>query len=372
MKPWKTYTLLLFALLVLILVGKLNANYMSVYRLRITYVAEGQGVVGEEIYSKTFLLAPNIQGWQHLINYTLYINGKNIKAYVKQDSQGNKYVYPGKNSNLNGHINITLIEYVEVIPPPQREPRLPPEDCSSTSLRQDRYLYLGGFWSHPYGRVTIADLKKLSDLLGGERLQYVYRVVAWVLTNTKYKLGLRGGISYPTEFYSEKEGACGDIHAFITTMLRIKGIPSYLYYAYIYRENASIKLIGQKARYETRNALPHMFSTALLCGKTFPIDLTYPTARDPYSAVRNAGVNTGDRVIILAKIIDADPNDYLLVYAPSNTSNVEVRVYIDRSVTYKSAQGSATLLSIIALLVIAILALISLLKPSSTIGADHM
>ncbi|GEM_PF-1491090 len=369
----KTSTLLLAAIAVLAAASQpLGAGYVSVYRIKTTYIAEGKGVIGEEIYSKTFLLAPAIQGWQRPINYSLYINGERAEASVKRDSQGNRYLYPGKPLRFSGRVNITLVEYVEVIPPPQREVRLPPDKCEASTWQQERYLYLGGFWGHPYGETTLDDLRKLAETLGGRGLQYIYRVTAWVLTNTRYRLGVRGGVSYPTEFYVEKTGACGDIHAFITAMLRIKGIPSYLYYAYIYRENASMKLLGQKASYATRNAMPHIFSMAVLCGKSFPIDLTYPTARDPYSAVREAGVNTGDRVIVLARIIDADPNDYLLVYAPSNTSRVSLTVDVEKIVAYRAGHSASALLAILSLLLIAALALLSLLKPSTTVGADYV
>ena len=360
----------LLAATMLLAAQLLTAGYQSIYRIQITYVAEGRGSIGEDIFSKTFFLAPTIDGWQKLVNYTLTVNGAPLHAKVKRDSQGNMYLYPGTPVPLNGKVNITLVEYVLVTPPPQRVRREPPlEPCRPTG-RPDM-LSLEGFWSRRYDGATIKDLRGLASLLGGEGVEYVYRLIAWVISNTHYKLGVRGGVKTPTEFYVERVGACGDIHSFIVAMLRIKGIPSYLYYAFIYRENAYTRIGGHKASFELRNALPHMFAMARLCGKDFPIDVTYPAAQSPRSAVLDAGVNRGDNVIVFLRIIDADPNDYLLVYAPSNESTVNVYVKVSKYTAYERGEQSIVLPLLASILVVA-LAAYSLLKSTATVGADDV
>ncbi len=349
----------------------LSAGYITVYRLKITYLAEGTGKIGEEIFSKTFPIAPDIEGWQRTVNYTLYLNGRTIHVFVKRDSQGNRYAYAGHDIAINGKANITLVEYVEVIPPPLRERKIPPESPCAREETYKQMLYLEGFWGHPFNGVSLSDLKQLSESLDGtSKITYIYRVIEWVLSNTEYRLGVNGGVMYPTEFYVEKHGACGDIHSFIVTMLRIKRIPSYVYYALIYRRGASAEMSSRKASFKTVNALPHIFATVRLCGRDFPVDLTYPAARDPLSAIRNAGINTGDNVVVLYRILDANPNDYLLVYAPSNNSRVNVEIEITKNSYFTS--NRPPLLAIAALALLAALAVISLLKSTSTVGTYNV
>lgn len=368
----KFYFTILLILTICIIQGleAVFASYEVVYELKTTYIAVGEGVIDETIFSKTFILAPTINGWQRLLNYTLLVNGKTANIIVKTDDQKNKYITLDKNIKFDGKINLTLIQYIKVETGHNRKKYLPPSNDTIQPPQDPRLLSTKGFWNCNYNNIGIKDLKNLATLLSENtytRIDYVYRVIDWVNKNTKYTLGLReGGIVCPAEFYSLKEGACGDIHAFLTTMLRVKDIPSYLYYSLIYYGGKNITYQGSDASFHAYNALPHIFSMAVLDGAEFPIDITFSSSPSgqPIDNIVYAGANSRENIIVLYKVIDANPNDYLMVYFPSNNSKVSL--YISLTKTVKLEKRPETGHAILVVLSLVLLALLILFKPPST------
>ena len=365
--------LLYIAIMWLSLTALSMSESYEVYRVETTYVASGSGEISEELLSKTFLLAPSIEGWQELINFTLYVDGRREKAYVKEDTQGNSYVALKQGIKFSGRTNLTLVQYVRVFNGYSRRQYTPSQGLKE-GPGDRRYISLKGFWNCSYGGATLADLEKLSEKLGrGESIDYIYRVVDWASKNTKYVLGIKGGgVMCPAEFYVKREGACGDIHVFLAAMLRMRKIPSYVYYSYIYVGGHNLTLAGDDVRVEMLNVLPHMFLMVGDSGKWFPVDLTYHSSMGGGIGdfISGAGANTKSNVIVLYRVVDENPNDYLMVYFPSNNSKIDLRIKVEK-VGY-SRPRVADNWFFIALIAAAVLLAIILFESSPTEGADYV
>lgn len=360
---------LILAICILQSLGGISASHGVVYELKTTYIAVGRGVIGEAIFSKTFILAPTIDGWQKLLNYTLLVDGKPFNVSVRVDGQGNRYVSVDGGIKFDGKINLTLVQYISVETGKNRRKYLPPSSYAGQPPSDPKLLSIRGFWNCSYNNIDIKDLENLANLLGENahtRIDYIYRVIDWIDKNTEYTLGMRGGIMCPAEFYSIKKGACGDIHAFLTTMLRIRGIPSYLYYSLIYFQGKNITYRGDGASFYAQNALPHIFSMARLDGVEFPIDITFSSKHSdqPAENIASAGVNSRENIIVLYKIVDANPNDYLMVYFPSNDSKVSLHISLTKNARLgKMPEAGNTILVPLSLV---LLTLLILFKAPST------
>lgn len=351
-----------YALLVT-LIGALASSQpiLSVKYLLVTSLyVEGQGVVDREVFSRVFLIAPPIPGWQNLSSATLYVDSRKTGFALERDPQGNIYAYPG-DLEYSGSINITLVQEVEVASPPFRRIADLPEvvDVAAPSLSE---MATSQFWGCNSSSKKFADVVSLAKSLGSSSASgrdFILNAADWVRRNVKYTSDTRGGVKCPAETLSTLEGACGDVHALFTALLRIKGINSYLAYALVYSPQANLTIREGKWFYQLRGAEPHIFSMVESRGESFPVDLTANTENDPQRLVRGSAVNQLDSLIVLAWIKRGDPNDFLAIPAPVGASKV--------SLTFKVARESLSLGdNVLLLLAVLLAAALALRKERST------
>ncbi len=331
--------ILTIMLLPLVIIAKPSGK--KIYVLKVEYVAYGNEMtITDDILSTKLILAPTIDGWQKLLEYKVYIDGEEKTSIFikKKDSEGNVFLSLKKPILASGSINITFVQRIEVEPAGifgSRIARTLPENCVWGKPNVDeKYLYIGpSFWGYSSEEYSFSNLKELASEIreySENPCEYVVNVVEWVMEHTNYSLGLRGGITSPSIFIKTRTGACGDIHSLIVTLLRIERVPAYLYFAYFYRDGEIINItdVNAKVQYLSINALPHAFAMAYINGTWFPIDITLPRRErgETLNAINNAGVNIFDRVIVVYRVVSANPNDFLLISAPSNDSSIYYRV----------------------------------------------
>ncbi len=325
MRLKSVFTMFAGALLVL------QSLQVTKYVVVTSLVVEGRGIIDREVFSRIFLIAPDIPGWQNSSRVILYVNSKETGFTLNRDADGNTYVYPG-DLQYSGRINITLVQEVEVLKPPFRRIADLPETIVTSRALTDKTASTA-FWRCNASGKKFSDIVSLAGNISSGFLSngdFVLRAADWVRKNIKYSLNTSGGVKCPAETLARAEGACGDIHALYTALLRVKGIDSYLAYAYVYVPNGGFTVEYGKWRYVVVGAEPHIFTIVNSSGAIFPVDLTANTQSSLPELVRGSAVNQLDSVIVVAWIKNRDPNDLLAIYAPTGAEKVELVLRVMR------------------------------------------
>lgn len=297
------------------------------YHIRVEYVARGEGIIGAEIFSRHFLLVPTIDQIQERTRAQMYVNGVPANFSVKRDSEGNEYADPGP-IYFSGAVNITLVQDVRVASPPFRGRWLLRERITWSNLEG---TYPGGFWRCNSSSKSFEDLVALSNQLrkpSDTVDQYIINVVRWTLERYKYSVREEGGVTCPAAFMERMVGSCGDVHAFVAALLKLQGVNTSLVYAYIAFPEARQSIATSTISFTLEGAYPHIFVIASISGVTLPIDLTASAGSTPADKISKASVNELDNIIILYRVSGSDPNDYLLVHAPTGAREVKLTIRV--------------------------------------------
>jgi len=316
----------------LVLVATLVAPLLhKTYHIEVEYVVMGEGVVGAEVFSRHFLLAPTVELVQKRVYAQMYVNGVPLGFSIRRDSEGNEYADPGP-IFFSGVANITLVQSVEVAAPPFRSRWVFRRGIAWEEVRKEAYP--GGFWRCNSSSKSFEDLVALSNELrrpGDTVDQYIENVVQWTLERFSYSVREEGGVTCPTRFVEHMTGSCGDVHAFVAALLKLQGVDTSLIYAYVASPEARQSIASSTTSFTLEGAYPHIFALVNISGILLPIDLTASVGNSPHDKVSRASVNELDNIIILYRVSEGDPNDYLLVYAPpgAREARLSVRVLAD-------------------------------------------
>ena len=336
----------------------------TIYVLKTTYLLENTDnktvtISFDENNIKEFLI-PDIEGWQALRNYTVYFNGVDItKKCSLKSYKGNKIiVIPSYTLKPKEKVNITTVQMIEVY---WAESGLTISRCSrssallenvrSISINSSALTYLGGFWTKHDNLTTwskIIELKESIDADSDSLAEYVFKVSKWVAENIAYNPG-NFVINYPAKILSDRKGVCGDKSALIVTLLRLKGIPSLIYFSIVYEENLFSKESSKYLNIEYRNFALHAFAVVCADETYVPIDTTVyaDVGKCPY--IDGAGVNISDKIIVFAQASDSDPNEVLTFSLPST----ELKANIYKTIEKKNNPREKLLLPIIVVVVFA-------------------
>lgn len=321
MHPWgRSLALLTLALWVAVpLSGR-------IFIVKTQYIAYGNGALGSNIFSKHMILVPTIKGVQERVEAELYLNGVPVSYSIKVDSEGNEYADPGPLS-FSGSVNLTLVQRVRTLSPPFRTRFELPAVVSWEEAREK--LPRNSFWRCNTSKAKLEDVEKISWELrarSGNPGHYLLNVIQWILDRFKYSERSTGGVRCPAAFLESLTGPCGDVHAFAAALLKIQGLDASLVYAYIVDPSASQELSSQTLKYSLVGAHPHIFSLVNFSGKIVPVDLTASAGRSAVDKVSHSSLNMLDNIIVLYKVRELDPNDYLLVYSVEGATQVWLRV----------------------------------------------
>ena len=325
------------------------------YVIKSQYIAYGSGVLTSEVLSHHMLLAPTIPHLQERLRAELFVNRLPASFEVKLDAEGNEYADPGPLS-YSGFVNVTLIQEVRVWSPPFRA-RLA-QIPEARWEEQRGKLPRNSFWRCNATKAKFSDVERLSwELRASSNTprQYLLNVIRWAAQRVQYSENVKGGVKCPALFLESLSGACGDIHAFIAALLMVQGIDASLVYALVAEPSAAQELTSQSIAYSLRGATPHIFLVANLSGQPVPVDLTASLGDRPEDKVLGASVSVLDSVIILYRVRDSDPNDYLLVYSLPGAEKVEIRYQVEEVPGEEALRwlviltGAATLAILLAL-----------------------
>ena len=326
MKPKKLATIMLVSLLLGALASSLCV-FLSpggvYYEYNVTYVYYGGKGTSKTIKigpeDLKLILVPSIEGWQRLVNYTLYVNGKTVSPQIAVDDDENSVLYLEKPLTIspNSTLKITLLQLVYVESPPPFGNRKRYDKLVIDIDGSQEETYVGGFWSDDANHTLENLANHLWEKSSGSPERYVLEVIKWVSSNIEYTKISTSISARPVDVIKLKRGACGERAALISALLRYKGIPSHLYIALYYNEHIYANV---SSRVIYKHAGLHVFSfvTNGECG--FIIDTTLPITKPnlPQSAITQALVNIGDNVIVISKFIGAKNttlSDYLEIYS---------------------------------------------------------
>jgi len=320
-KRLKVCALMLAAALVVPLLYK-------TYFLRIEYVVRGEGVIGPEVFSRHFLLAPTIEQFQERSYAQVYVNGAPVSFSIRRDSEGNEYADPGSVS-FSGTVNITLVQRVRVAIPPFRGRWTLRGGITWDKVSGENHI--GSFWKCNSSSRSFEDLVHLSSWLRRSSSsvdQFIVDAIQWTLERFSYSVREEGGVMCPARFMERMSGSCGDVHAFIAALLKIQGIDASLTYAYVVSPEARQSIAAGTTSFTLEGAYPHIFALVNISGILLPIDLTASKGSSPMDKVSGAGVNVFDNMVVLYRVSKGDPNDYLLVYAPPGAQEVRLSIRV--------------------------------------------
>ena len=288
-----------------------------------------------------FYLALDIDGWQNLINFTFYINGsQSNKVKIMVDGSGNKRLVFSSSLKIRPKekIVLKLIQNVRVnsVTPlfsTRKKICMPKTSVSLGNLSFDekvfkRYLSTRGFW-----RID-SDIAKISDKIATSSTtvrEYILAILRWIIVNIQYNISKRGGIAPPRLVIKSKKGACGEFSSLVVVLARAKRIPAYLYLSYYYDPNLNVSIKSGDFSYAMVHAFQHVFAMVCLSENvSLPVDLTLPKRNlgEEIDAIDNAGINIMDNIIIVNRIIDQDPNDFLMISSPTKNVSISYKVTI--------------------------------------------
>jgi len=319
---------------------------VTVYEYRTTFIFENRGTtaidvnLGDDV--KEFVV-PDIPGWQKLDKLTVYLNGKDITdiCVTAEYDGGSLIKTPSYRLKPGESVNITVIQRILVYWA-ESGFTINRKMLTLSSLYSGEYsdfltkyasTNLNGFWSKEssiYSWKSVVELAEDLETNVNSTVEYIHMVAKWVDENIAYDRETLK-IKCPAETLYERKGACGDRAALVTTLLRLKEIPSFLCLSIVYEKNFSMNISSSSLLLYYRNAALHIFSMACKERTCVPVDTTVKMSygRSPY--VDGAGINISDKVIILAIIKDKDPNDYLTITLPSSSTVLIISKTLQRN-----------------------------------------
>ncbi|MEM0093254.1 MAG: transglutaminase family protein [Thermofilum sp.] len=336
---WRGRSLALLALALWLMAPLSSRTFV----IRIQYIAYGSGVVDSSVYSKHMILVPTLEGVQERVTAELYVNGVPASYSVMVDPEGNEYADPGPLS-FSGSLNLTLVQKVRTLSPPFRAKFELPAGVSWEEARGR--LPRNSFWRCNSSRVKFEEVERISWELRSRAetpAHYLLSVIQWILERFKYSESTVGGVRCPSSFLENLTGPCGDVHAFAAALLKIQGLDAALVYAYIVDPSASQELSSQGLRYSLVGAHPHIFSVVNFSSRIVPVDLTASAGESARDKISGSSLNVLDNIIVLYRIRESNPNDYLIVYGVEGATQVWLR--IDVSELQDSSLTRAVLLA---------------------------
>lgn len=318
-------------------------------------------------------LVPTIGGWQELLSYAVFKDGQNITGdfVVLRDIDDNLLLSPQTEEVIEippgGSINITLVQHVKVYRggffSHRTRRKLPPESPPLGAAPPDafgRYLLLNGFWNYTHGAYNSKLIEEVSEVLSSNastQRDYLLAAARWILSNVRYKLPFQGGIIPPSMTLVRKEGACGEFSTLLISLLRVRNIPSFMYLAVYYDPSLHLNITADGVEYHADNAVQHAFVMALIGDEWVPVDLTLPR-RSPEEAAKcvdEAGINISDKIIVTIRVVNKNPNEYLLIGTP--VKGLKLKYYTSLEVVKEIKEPNIVLIAaLLALIVAAIVA----------------
>jgi len=331
--------ILLLIPLLLVTVPILLESKLTLYEYRSVFIFENKGDeivnVGLGRNIKEFV-ALNIAGWQKLEKIAIYANGKDITHQCKIVEYKGSFIIetPLYELKPGETVNITVLQFISAnwaeggltLNRKFRTLSMLEKRELTNSFNGTPLTYLTGFWVREGENSSWSAVIELSESLGrnvSSVPEYVHAVAKWVDEHIIYDKETFQ-IKYPSKTLYEKRGACGDRAALVTALLRLKGIPSFMCLSIVYEEGVLINESTESLSLSYRNAALHVFSMACEGETCVPIDTTVKMNYGESPYVDGAGVNISDRVLILAKMIGEDPNDYLTITLPSNSLRLTI------------------------------------------------
>jgi transglutaminase-like putative cysteine protease len=323
----------------------------NTYIIKTSYIVNGgSGQLPLEVFSHNLHLVPSLPGFQERVSAKLYVNSREVNFSIGIDEEGNEY--PFVSLSYAGRLNITLVQRVVVYPASARG-FFKTADNLPWPLRPEDELPRNGFWRCNGTKINLPYLENVSKTLSMQSaspIEYAEKIVSWLKNRgVKYENSF-GGVVCPSRFLEQASGACGDYASFIAALFKIKGVKSYVFYALVYDAKALVTSNSTNYSFVTRGAYPHMFTVIDIDGKRVPIDATANTG-DP---IKGASVVALDNVVILYKVMNRDPNDYLILYAPNNDAKVSLIVEITQANTSTPMLDTEILLGLLAIALVLI------------------
>jgi len=273
-----------------------------------------------------FYLIPNISGWQYVEEVLVYINGKlaDKNKYYIDEVDGNKLLkfHSPFRLDVGGKLNVTLVQkvvvYRLVFSGVKRVPRGLKGGLKEPMPTED-YLMLKGF----YRKGDFSKVVETAEKMEGSGFDVLLNILKFICSRIKYS-NSSYGIAPPAETLERGYGSCGDISALTVALLRLKEIPAFIYFCYVYEEGLNFYEKSPILTINYSNIGPHAFAMAYLESVGWvPIDMVIHAGNRPIDCIEGAGVNINDRIIVYAKAVKLDPN-ILLVIAPQSKTKVYV------------------------------------------------
>lgn len=328
-----------------------------------------------------FYLVLDIEGWQKLINYTMFKDNSKIKNIaIKEDLSGNRKIFFNKLVKIepNEKISLRLVQVVRVnsnsISPllsSRKSVLLPSVTPSLDNLKYNitnvsLYLYSKNFWN------LSKDIRQVSNILAKSThnvRQYLLSVLRWIIENFKYNISRVGGILPPKLAYTKKIGACGEYSSMVVSLARAKNIPSYLYLAYYYDPKLNTTSASGLYSYEMIHVFQHVFAMVYIDNDTaVPVDLTLPKREigEEEDAINKAGINILSNLIVINRVTYEDPNNFLLVAYPSKHISMQYRVIVTEKEASFERLKEENLLILLLFVIIVIVVIILFLRDSTS------
>ncbi len=242
---------------------------------------------GEETFNlsslgELYTSYPQVDPRQELLGYEIIIGG--VKAnYTVVEELGGLYrqaLIKNTDYTVNPNSNLTIkVHYTVRVKPPPKPITLDEvvnADWGSVSRIEfyDNLTSPTRFWNY-----TNPLIKMLVDYLwaksNGSLGKYVVNSINWIMYNIVY--GSRIPARHPVEVLAELRGDCDDDSNLLITLLRAKGVPSFLEAGLIYLKGyeASAR-IDDVVDYTISNGGPHGWVKVYIPGLGWrPVDLTF-------------------------------------------------------------------------------------------------
>lgn len=333
-----------FILILIMANGSLIVSLTRVkYSLTISFLLENVGdstitynigCLGPKVY-----LIPTIEGWQELADIIVLVNGHREEYVISTDGDGNTLVKLRNNMLIRRgeSVNITVIQEIWVywslmgLGFIRKRAVLPQSlsfSISEVPSNMSKYAYLNEKWSWWLkGENKEFFEEKLHEILSRantkDLAEVIRRISLWVNTYVEDEQ-TSDNVKTPIETLHKMKGTCMDQAFLISAALRYYRIPAVIAYSIVYREGTyKINLSNYEEEYV--NVYPHAF---VMCWAPtvgwFPIDTAY-NAQDP---IGGAAINVFDNVIILAKMVESNPVEFLSYPLPSDNVNLKVKIML--------------------------------------------
>ncbi len=305
----------------------------------IVNLSEHTSSIGEDLLS--FVIPPNMSGWQEVVSYKLFLNGIEEDIGREVNADGNKVLRirnleslePGSKINLTFECTIKVMSNLLSFPlrVRQRIERGAGGDFSAIPVSMsERYCRPLDEWDwRKDGEWNVIRENAWNIRKDNERVSdAVIEAIKWVKGRIEYSETLT--VLSPIETLEKGKGDCADQSALITTLLRAIGIPAYMVIAMYYEPTVGVPNEGGgRITVTEKGFLLHAFAMAYVPDLGWvPIDLTSGgnIIRGPEDYVNKAAIVMTDRVIATAIVNVSDPNNYLMFSAPKG-----LKVQVERS-----------------------------------------